>query len=701
MPSNSLPTYPMPELRKYIIDILRQFAPECLQRWRKSSNPKNAHIVQCPFCHHIRKETKEGTFTITADEQLYQCFACGEKGNAHQLHQKLSNGITPTVPSQPTSKSHTLHSSGRRLEGATLRALADAKGLDPSFLEDYLGWKDSDWFGTPAVMIPYYDSAGNDPQLRYRVGIRSGDRFRWQKGATLTLYGLQFIDLIRAENMSIIVEGETDAATLIYNGYNALGVPGAGNWRPEWGQYLESIKYLYFWEEPDEAGGKLAEQLKVAFPDLRVIKAPPWVKDPNELGQQTGDGFKAAMEELLDDADAAFTQRQATTNSEAVTIENSYGETSVLVQGKGRREEGKPDRPFFLHLSTLYDHPLNIRMRERQKRIIKSARALLTEKAINWCDTIEKCVVSIKAQYHPVVNEIALVPMSCTFKACVSCIWHQVENFFQKRGALLQTHLPVPVVYQIDGFSCTIQEDDEGVSDISKAEARIRKSILRMSDYEGGELGWQTATDFIDSITPVLKGNELSFSVVLLANAEPSALQMLQEHWAKETGGMACVSIVSWGNDLVGAVDEFISRSSINFDADGAVNYFRLSDGLKRRKLFQGHGVLYSMTMTRGSEKREKSGIKPDICEICGIKHIKIEHLVPIGKANANLKQAATGKWYRSVIDPANPIYDPLWVDVEWEQGRHAREAARKAGWMQKNPITGTWAMPPPSASLA
>ena len=95
-----------------------------------------------------------------------------------------------------------------------LAQLAEAKGLDPDYLYEELAWREHRYYGVPAIVIPYPDENNQDPQVRYRVGLDEGDRFRWERGAKPRLYGLWNLEQIKARNFVILVEGETDFATL-------------------------------------------------------------------------------------------------------------------------------------------------------------------------------------------------------------------------------------------------------------------------------------------------------------------------------------------------------------------------------------------------------------------------------------------------------------------------------------------------------
>jgi len=96
------------------------------------------------------------------------------------------------------------------LQGTTIAQLAEAKHLNPDYLYEELGWRDVKYFGTSAISIPYASETNNDVQVRFRVGLDEGDRFRWDRGANPRMYGLWNLEVIKAQNYVILVEGETD-----------------------------------------------------------------------------------------------------------------------------------------------------------------------------------------------------------------------------------------------------------------------------------------------------------------------------------------------------------------------------------------------------------------------------------------------------------------------------------------------------------
>ena len=115
--------------------------------------------------------------------------------------------------------------------GLTLDDYARAKALPVDFLKS-LGVSQSTFGRTPAVRIPYFGTAGEELAVRFRIRLE-GDRFRWQPGNKLCLYGQDRLAKAQQIGHVVLVEGESDCHTLWYHGIPALGLPGAANWRED------------------------------------------------------------------------------------------------------------------------------------------------------------------------------------------------------------------------------------------------------------------------------------------------------------------------------------------------------------------------------------------------------------------------------------------------------------------------------------
>ena len=210
-------------------------------------------------------------------------------------------------------------------EGLTVQAYADAKCLDKRLLDSF-GLRDVRYSGpiyrgAPAIEIPYYDIDGKEVAIRRRLRLAKGEegdeRFRWRTGDKAVPYGLWRLDRARDAGFLVLVEGESDCHTLWSHEVPSLGVPGAGTWRAEWSEHLDSIPIIYAILEPDVGGERFLEVLSPAsFADrLRFVRLKG-AKDPSDLHIQTheaggfADALDAALEQSLPATDLVSQERE-------------------------------------------------------------------------------------------------------------------------------------------------------------------------------------------------------------------------------------------------------------------------------------------------------------------------------------------------------------------------------------------------------
>ncbi len=296
-----------------ILDIIQRLAP---RPYRTTSNPRSMYMMACPLPDHEDRQHRDGggSFSVNAEANLWRCYGCKAKGNTVTLNRILiGEALHPyNGPVQRRSAPKVRKTKLAPLEGVTLAALASAKGLDLDYLLGR-GWADTRYFDgaasryVPAVYIPYFDTFGRDPQIRYRIGLTAHDRFRWKFGSVPRLYGLEALDrYLQQPGPLILVEGETDQATLDAHGFPALGIPGAGNFPPAWADLLGSDVAL--WVEADAGGNALMTTLAAIIPELRIIHAPATAKDPTELAAKCGPlEFLGILRQLIEAATKAPT----------------------------------------------------------------------------------------------------------------------------------------------------------------------------------------------------------------------------------------------------------------------------------------------------------------------------------------------------------------------------------------------------------
>lgn len=190
-------------------------------------------------------------------------------------------------------------------EGCTLADYARAKNIPVDFLES-LGAADTDWFGRPAVKIPYWDEQRSNPAIRFRVALKSSsDAFRWQKGATVRLYGLDRLQEMWARGYAILVEGESDAQTLWFHDEPALGIPGATNWRETRdASKVDGFKRIFVVIEGDLGGSAVENWLmtsrirdRVSTIGLGELKDPSglYLDDPERFLERWSQALESAM----------------------------------------------------------------------------------------------------------------------------------------------------------------------------------------------------------------------------------------------------------------------------------------------------------------------------------------------------------------------------------------------------------------------
>ncbi|MDP8952427.1 MAG: hypothetical protein M3N18_09345 [Actinomycetota bacterium] len=220
----------------------------------------------------------------------------------------------------------------------TLEAYAEAKGLPTGFLTR-LGLSDFRYAGTPAVRIPYRDPASVEVAVRFRLALEKGsegdDRFRWRRGDKAIPYGLWRMDRARQAGYVVLVEGESDCHTLWHHGVEALGIPGASNWREEWSDHLDGIEKVYAVVEPDGGGETLKEKLAGSSirDRLRFVELGD-AKDPSELHLSDPEGFKdslrAAFGRATRWADEARAKTEAQTQDAWAACEEIAREKRIL-----------------------------------------------------------------------------------------------------------------------------------------------------------------------------------------------------------------------------------------------------------------------------------------------------------------------------------------------------------------------------------
>jgi hypothetical protein len=185
----------------------------------------------------------------------------------------------------------------------SLKEYAQAKAMPEGFLSE-LGIRQENYRGSMALMIPYFDIAGQEKSVRFRHSLNDSRKFSWTTGSKTFLYGLWKIDEARNKGYVVLVEGESDCHTLWNAGFPALGIPGAANWKE--GRDVtnfEGIETIYVLIEPDKGGECVLEWLgRSAIKDRSQLIFANGFKDPSELYLQSPSDFDMKWHQAMEES---------------------------------------------------------------------------------------------------------------------------------------------------------------------------------------------------------------------------------------------------------------------------------------------------------------------------------------------------------------------------------------------------------------
>jgi putative DNA primase/helicase len=188
----------------------------------------------------------------------------------------------------------------------TLEAYARAKALPVEFLQSHGLESIANPYvlGRQAMKVPYLTTEGALYRHRIRVALEppadGGTRMLWDKqpeGFGTILYGLHSLN--GAEQL-LLVEGESDTQTLWFYGLAALGLPGAGNFKPERDdRHLEGREIVAFMER-DEGGLTLIRRLSASAHRAQIrIAMPQPFKDVSDMHTTCPERFRARLETAI------------------------------------------------------------------------------------------------------------------------------------------------------------------------------------------------------------------------------------------------------------------------------------------------------------------------------------------------------------------------------------------------------------------
>ena len=579
-----------------VLDVISELAP---REHRRTANPRSRYMMPCPLPDHDDNQHRDrgGSFSVNEAETLWLCFGCGAKGNAKQLHDLLSGQMRgPYVRpprQQPAGTPAPAPKNVRKpLQGVTIAQLAESKGLNPDYLYEELAWRDVKYYNTPAISIPYASDSNEDVQVRFRVGLNEGDRFRWDRGSNPRLYGLWNLENIKAQNYVILVEGETDYATLDYHGFPVLGIPGAQNYRSEWNGFLAGLRDVYVWKEPDTGGEKLVEQLRGDFRQIKVLIPGPGIKDPADMAMQAGDGFRELMDDMLDSAETPEPpHRDEEIRTCFISTEN---------------------RMVWNNFGFVLDEWMNGK-KQQVVQFLAQAGAKHSHKTamMNLCYShyvFKKCTNTGEVSAHRV---------RCGDPNCMACALWLIRSFLDSKDELLQAGMEDPTLYRVYLFSQRLHVDNIQLeNDIADIYKRIRQMLTRLTDSHGKDGG--LAKDHLYGIRTKIVGDIAHFEVVMMGDYNKNNIRLLETHFRRQTGVESVVE-ERRAHGLQHAKDVFAALMAVRVDWDTPETYMAWRAGTKGTKLVQGKGAFYRVSGgSKGGKLTPEQAARKSECRICG-----------------------------------------------------------------------------------
>ena len=242
-------------------------------------------------------------------DHAWGCSACGFSEPLVTLGEAL--GVT--LPDDATSAT-----------GLTLHEYAERKGLALAGLAKAGVTEVTGKYGQAMVSIPYFSADGS--LLRTKMRTRKGT-FWLKDGVGTPLYGQDV--LASSTGPVLIVEGESDCHAGWQRGVTVVGLPGASQWKPEYGSLLTGREVIV-WQEPDEGGATMVSAIAASLPKARILRDVKYrgeiVKDLCDLHQSVqahGDDWAAVWQEIMG------TSTPIGAESPAVVFDSISGDTLV------------------------------------------------------------------------------------------------------------------------------------------------------------------------------------------------------------------------------------------------------------------------------------------------------------------------------------------------------------------------------------
>lgn len=251
--------------------------------------------VRCfanPAAHN--RDDRSPSCSVNLISGVWHCKGCGEQGNAYRAAQL--SGMQDR-PAALLAQSYGLFLALERDEGPQVK-LPGERQLKK--------WRHA-LRANPQILARLQELKGWAPESVTRLGIGwDGERLTFPiRNAKLKIAGVvRYVpggspkskavpgsrrdlfpapELIRKHHPLFVVEGEGDVLAVWSLGLKAVGIPGAGSWRPEWASRLMGRRVVVL-SDCDPQGRALAARVAGAVPSARVVDLEPGREDGCDVG---------------------------------------------------------------------------------------------------------------------------------------------------------------------------------------------------------------------------------------------------------------------------------------------------------------------------------------------------------------------------------------------------------------------------------
>lgn len=251
--------------------------------------------------------------------------------------------------------------------------------------------------------IPVRDVDGKILFYKHRRSFKEnkGIKYKYDKGATASLYGAETLKDIQPGETVVVTEGELDTLAMRTLGYHAVSsTGGAGTWNQEWNSLvLKETCGTVLLYDADKAGVEGALRVASTNPKFKIAWCPvEYGKDPTDVIRA---GQSEALKRVIDNA-----KRYEVPSQDSTTRLEALKELQkVFVVERKECMTDKDKTPFHVDIALNWVENEIVKEKEAERRVSIPKKEYGTDVA--------------RAKAYPIRN---LVKMNREKKA--KCLWH-------------------------------------------------------------------------------------------------------------------------------------------------------------------------------------------------------------------------------------------------------------------------------------